>query len=181
MQFARLIFLFSSLSHKEAKARHTESSVGSFFVHKLPKGNIPQSNEPCRSSLSSVFRALRNSFSYPRYACITHSQTVLALFPKNIRALIVPFNGAGWILKLPLPAEISASMVTKGYFKKKYSVVKITGNDRREARKRGASFLTRCKRGQTCASRDYQGKVAGKRTTNEGYFRPAKIREQRSE
>ena len=64
---------------------------------------------------------------------------------------------------------------------KKYSVVKITGNGRREARKRGVSFLTRCKRGQTCASRDYQGKVAGKRTTNEGYFRPAKIREQRSE
>jgi len=72
-------------------------------------------------------------------------------------------------------------LLANGYFKKKYSVVKITGTGRREARKRGASFLTRCKRGQTCASRDYQGKVAGKRTTNEGYFRSAKIREPRSE
>ena len=64
-------------------------------------GNILQSNEPCRSSLSYVFRVLWNSFSYPRYACITHSQTVLALNPKNIRALTMLFNGAGWILKLP--------------------------------------------------------------------------------
>ena len=46
---------------------------------------------------------------------------------------------------------------------------------------RGVSFLTRHKRGQTCESRDYQGKVAGKRTPDEGHFRPAKIREQRSE
>jgi hypothetical protein len=62
---------------------------------------------------------------------------------------------------------------------KKYSVVKITGTGRGEARKRGASFLTRCKRGQTCASRDYQRKVAGKEQPTEGYFRTAKIREQR--
>ena len=41
------------------------------------------------------FWVLRNSFSYPRPACITNSQTVLTLFPKNIRALTVPFNGAG--------------------------------------------------------------------------------------
>ena len=93
------VFSKCTLAPKVPKARHTESAVGSFFVHKLPKGNIPQSNEPCHSSLSSVFRVLRNSFSYPRDACITSSQTVLALFPKNIRALTVPFNGAGWILK----------------------------------------------------------------------------------
>ena len=93
------VFSKCTLAPKVPKARHTESAVGSFFVHKLPKGNIPQSNEPCHSSLSSVFRVLRNSFSYPRDACITHSQTVLALFPKNSRALTVPFNGAGWILK----------------------------------------------------------------------------------
>jgi hypothetical protein len=35
------------------------------------------------------------------------------------------------------------------------------------------------KRGQTCASRDYQGEGAGKEQPTEGYFRTAKIREQR--
>ena len=89
------VFSKCTLAPKVPKARHTESAVGSFFVHKLPIGNIPQSNEPCPSSLSYVFRVLWNSFTYPRAACITSSQTVLALFPKNIRALIVPFNGAG--------------------------------------------------------------------------------------
>ena len=89
------VFSECTLAPKVPKARHTESAVGSFFVHKLPIGNIPQSNEPCPSSLSYVFRVLWNSFSYPRDACITSSQTVLALYPKNIRALTVPFNGAG--------------------------------------------------------------------------------------
>ena len=98
------VFSKCTLAPKVPKARHAESAVGSFFVHKLPMGNIPQSNEPCHSSLSYVFRVLWNSFSYPRAACITSSQTVLALFPKNIRALIVPFNGAGNFYKLPMLA-----------------------------------------------------------------------------
>ena len=115
MQFERLYLQLCTLAPKVPKARHTERAVGSFFVHKLLKSNILQSNEPCHSSLSAVFRVLRNSFSYPRDACITHSQTVLALNPKNSRALTVLFNGAGWILKLLLPAIIIAN----GYFKKK--------------------------------------------------------------
>ena len=46
---------------------------------------------------------------------------------------------------------------------KKYSAVKITGNGRREARKRvGMFFDAPQKRGQTSHSRDYQGEVAGK-------------------
>ena len=109
--------LFSICSfggQKNQKPRHTESAVGSFFVHKLPVGNIPQSNEPCPSSLSYVFRVLWNSFSYPRDACITSSQTILALYPKNIRALTVHFNGAGGFKKLLLLSNKQC----KGYFQK---------------------------------------------------------------
>ena len=81
------VFSKCTLAPKVPKARHTESAVGSFFVHKLPIGNIPQSNEPCPSSLSYVFRVLWNSFSYPRDACITSSQTVFAfgeLWPHSL-------------------------------------------------------------------------------------------------
>ena len=80
-------FLCSFGGQKNQKPRHTESAVGSFFVHKLPMGNIPQSNEPCHSSLSYVFRVLWNSFSYPRDACITSSQTIFAfgeLWPHSL-------------------------------------------------------------------------------------------------
>ena len=153
MLLARLIFLLSSLSHKEAKARHTERSVVSFFVHKLPKGNIPQSNEPCHSSLSYVFRALRNSLGYPHYVRITHVQTVLTLFPKNSRALTVLFNGAGWFLKLLLLS----------IFHSKWILSKTTALSKSQAtaaERRGKEcecFLARCKRGQTSHSRDYQG------------------------
>ena len=58
---------------------------------------------------------------------------------------------------------------------KKYSTVKITGNGRREARRRCTSFLTCHWRGQTCTSRDYQGEVAGKEQPTEGYFRLRKF------
>ena len=34
------------------------------------------------------FWALRNSFSYPRAACITHSQTVLTLFQKSLTPFV---------------------------------------------------------------------------------------------
>ena len=38
MQFARLLFLFSSFAgQKNQKPRHTERAVVSFFVHKLPR------------------------------------------------------------------------------------------------------------------------------------------------
>ena len=95
LYFLPLIFLairtvilsICTLAPKVPKARHAESAGGSFFVHKLPKGNIPQSNEPCHSSLSYVFRVLWNSFSYPRAACITSSQTVFAfgeLWPHSL-------------------------------------------------------------------------------------------------
>ena len=124
------VFSKCTLAPEVPKARHTESAVGSFFVHKLPIGNIPQSNEPCHSSLSYVFRVLWNSFSYPRDAWITSSQTVLALYPKNIRALTVPFNGAGSFKKLLLLSNKQC----KGNFQKKYSIVKITGNGRSKRR-----------------------------------------------
>ena len=59
---------------------------------------------------------------------------------------------------------------------KKYSAVKITGNDCREARKRVASFLTRATSAAKLAhSRDYQGKVTGKEQPTEGYFRMRKF------
>ena len=95
----------------------------------------------------------------------------------------MPFNGAGWILKLPLPAEISASMVTKGYFKKNTALSKSQATSTVKARIRVCKFFWRALRGLTCTlPRSLSvGKVADKRTTNEGYFRPAKIREQRSE
>ena len=115
--------LFSICSfggQKNQKPRHTESAVGSFFVHKLPVGNIPQSNEPCPSSLSYVFRVLWNSFSYPRDACITSSQTILALYPKNIRALTVHFNGAGGFKKLLLLSNKQC----KGNFQKNTALSK---------------------------------------------------------
>ena len=112
------VFSKCTLAPKVPKARHAESAVGSFFVHKLPIGNIPQSNEPCHSSLSYVFRVLWNSFSYPRDACITSSQTVLALYPKNIRALTVPFNGAGGFKKLPMLVFPITYFTAKVTFKK---------------------------------------------------------------
>ena len=108
------VFSKCTLAPKVPKTRHTESAVGSFFVHKLPIGNIPQSNEPCHSSLSYVFRVLWNSFSYPRAACITSSQTVLALYPKNIRALTVPFNGAGSFLEVTNACKNSPSWLRGG-------------------------------------------------------------------
>ena len=134
-------------------------------------GNIPQSNEPCHSSLSYVFRVLWNSFSYPRDACITHSQTVLALNPKNIRALTVLFNGAGWFLKLLLLSIFHS----KRLLSKTTALSKSQATAAERRGKECECFLTRCKRGQTCASRDCQGKVADKRTTNEGYFRLRKF------
>ena len=41
---------------------------------------------PCRSSLSDVFGVLWNSLGFSHCVCITNAHTVLALFPKNIRA-----------------------------------------------------------------------------------------------
>ena len=59
---------------------------------------------------------------------------------------------------------------------KKYSAVKITGNGRRETRKRVASFLTRATSAAKLAhSRDYQGKVTDKEQPTEGYFRMRKF------
>ena len=154
---------------KVPKARHAESAVGSFFVHKLPKGNIPQSNEPCHSSLSYVFRVLWNSFSYPRDACITHSQTVFAfgeLWPHSLCNLQVNLRYARLhklshysrktyglsLCPLTVP-EVFRSyqcllfyclFISIGYFQKKYSIVKITGNSRSKRRgKECESFLAR--------------------------------------
>ena len=112
------VFSKCTLAPKVPKARHTESAVGSFFVHKLPIGNIPQSYEPCHSSLSYVFRVLWNSFSYPRDACITSSQTVLALFPKNIRALTVPFITVPEVLEVTDACVSHYLFYSKGYFQK---------------------------------------------------------------
>ena len=130
------VFSKCTLAPKVPKARHTESAVGSFFVHKLPKGNIPQSNEPCHSSLSYVFRVLWNSFSYPRDACITSSQTVLALFPKNIRALTVPFNGAGSFLEVTNACVSHYLFYSKGYFQENTALSKSQATDTEKARKR---------------------------------------------
>jgi len=81
----------------------------------------PQSNSLClRRTLAAL---VVNVSKLP----LTRLHETFALNPKNSRALTVLFNGAGWILKLLLPAIIIAN----GYFKKKYSVVKITGNGRR--------------------------------------------------
>ena len=126
------VFSKCTLAPKVPKARHTESAVGSFFVHKLPMGNIPQSNEPCHSSLSYVFRVLWNSFSYPRDACITSSQTILALYPKNIRALTVHFNGAGGFKKLLLLSNKQC----KGYFQKIQHCQNHRRRPQQKARKR---------------------------------------------
>ena len=71
------------------------------------------------SRTSLVTQACRLFFGRcgtPSVSCVTHlthSQTVLALFPKNSRALTVLFNGAGWILKLLLPAIIIATVTSK--------------------------------------------------------------------
>ena len=72
--------------NKFSPIRQHELSARSLFTSCL-LGNIPQSNEPCHSSLSYVFRVLWNSFSYPRDACITSSQTVFAfgeLWPHSL-------------------------------------------------------------------------------------------------
>ena len=128
------VFSKCTLAPKVPKARHTESAVGSFFVHKLPMGNIPQSNEPCHSSLSYVFRVLWNSFSYPRDACITSSQTVLALFPKNIRALTVPFITVPEVFRSYRCLCFPLLILQQRLLSKKYSTVKITGNGRSKRR-----------------------------------------------
>ena len=45
------------------------------------------------------------SVSYRLQRHLTNSQTVLPLFPKTKRTLLVSFNGAGISLKLPLCTE----------------------------------------------------------------------------
>ena len=133
-------------------------------------GNILQSNEPCPSSLSYVFRVLWNSFSYPRDACITSSQTVFAfgeLWPHSLCNLQVNLRYARLhklshysrktyglsLCPLTVP-EVFRSyqcllfyclFISIGYFKKKYSIVKITGNGHRKGAEQSVKvFLTRC-------------------------------------
>ena len=88
------------LPGKRSKSPGTrDASVGSAFVQKLPFGNILQSVASLVARVfSSVFRVLRNSFSYPHFVRITHTQTVLALNPKNSRPLDCDAYGAGWVL-----------------------------------------------------------------------------------
>ena len=68
------------LPGKRSKSPGTrDASGGSAFVQKLPCGNILQSVASLVARVfSSVFRVLRNSFSYPHFVRITHTQTVIA-------------------------------------------------------------------------------------------------------
>ena len=68
------------LPGKRSKSPGTrDASGGSAFVQKLPCGNILQSVASLVARVfSSVFRVLRNSFSYPHFVRITNTQTVIA-------------------------------------------------------------------------------------------------------
>ena len=94
----------------------------------------------------------------------------------------MPFNGAGRILKVTTVINLLLTDCN-GYFKKNTALSKSQATDAVKARIRVCKFFGRALRDLTCTlPRSLSaGKVAGKRTTNEGYFRPAKIREPRSE
>ena len=93
-------YLYTSFAgQKKQKPRHTGRISRLFLCSEVAlRQHSSVGGEPCRSSLSSVFRVLRNSFSYPRFVRITHTQTVLALNPKNRRPLDCDAYGAGWVL-----------------------------------------------------------------------------------
>ena len=75
-----LCFYSLLLPGKRSKSPGTrDASGGSSFVQKLPCGNILQSVASLVARVfSSVFRVLRNSFSYPHFVRITNTQTVIA-------------------------------------------------------------------------------------------------------
>ena len=85
---------------KEAKApAHGTHQAALPLFRSCLCGNILQSVASLVARVfSSVFRVLRNSFSYPHFVRITHTQTVLALNPKNRRPLGCDAYGAGWVL-----------------------------------------------------------------------------------
>ena len=104
------------------------------------------------------------------------SQTLLALNPKNSRALTVPFNGAGRILKVTTAINLLLTDCN-GYFKKNTALSKSQATDAVKARIRVCKFFWRALRDLTCTlPRSLSaGKVADKRTPNEEYFRLRKF------
>ena len=73
-------YLYPSFAgQKKQKPRHTVRIRRLFLCSEVALWQHSSvGGEPCRSSLSSVFRVLRNSFSYPHFVRITHTQTVIA-------------------------------------------------------------------------------------------------------
>ena len=73
-------FLFPSFAgQKKQKPRHTGRIRRLCLCSEVAlRQHSSVGGQPCRSSLSSVFRVLRNSFSYPHFVRITNTQTVIA-------------------------------------------------------------------------------------------------------
>ena len=95
--FAAVISVPFFCRAKEAKApAHGTHQAALPLFRSCLCGNILQSVASLVARVfSSVFRVLRNSFSYPHFVRITHTQTVLALNPKNRRTLGCDAYGAG--------------------------------------------------------------------------------------
>ena len=92
------VSFFCRAKEAKAPAHGTHQSALPLFRSCLC-GNILQSVASLVARVfSSVFRVLRNSFSYPHFVRITNTQTVLALNPKNRRTLDCDAYGAGWVL-----------------------------------------------------------------------------------
>ena len=91
------------LEEKNQKPRHTERPVHLFFAQELPVAtSLGQKGVASKFFLLVFGWCGTPSVSYRFQRHLTNSQTVLPLFPKTKRNLLVSFNGAGFVLELPM-------------------------------------------------------------------------------
>ena len=98
-----VVFIRSFGGQKNQKPRHTESPVCLFFAQELPVAtSLGQKGIASKFFLLVFGWCGTPSVSYRLQRHLTNSQTVLPLFPKTKRNLLVSFNGAGISWTLPL-------------------------------------------------------------------------------
>ncbi len=101
-----VVFIRSFGGQKNQKPRHTESPVCLFFAQELPVAtSFGQKGIVSKFFLLVFGWCGTPSVSYRLQRHLTNSQTVLPLFPKTKRTLLVSFNGAGVSWTLPMCTE----------------------------------------------------------------------------
>ena len=141
------------------------------------EGNITRSSVTCRVSLSHIYRVLRNSFSYPRYARITTHSNNARTFSCKCSDTRSNLNGAA----------VYKNYSSNGYFQKKTGTVSNTIKGRCSlGYKREHSAVCRYFTHNAIPHAHGAPKLRrtafnDKRGTNEGCFNSLKQREQRRE